>query len=144
MNLVLEYRILRTRCICSMQVVLLENILLDFVYTLCAIYCHIKRNVNFNGMAMEFHYDYSHIQRPQIIHYIGVIKQRPLAYKYQRLCRPLKVTFCTISHLSTPPTRPLFCLLFPSSYSLFSVFIRHERVSLICKSLKFCVIIPAS
>ena len=37
----------------EMQVVLLENILLDFVYTLCAIYCHIKRNVNFNGMAMH-------------------------------------------------------------------------------------------
>ena len=123
MNLVLEYRILRTRCICTANFaacrLFYQRYFIGFcIYTLCAIYCHIKRNVNFNGMAMEFHYE-SHIQRPQIIHYIGVIKQRPLAYKYQRLCRPLKVTFCTISHLSTPPTRPLFCLLFPSSYSLF-------------------------
>ena len=113
---------------------------IGFCVYICAIYCHIKRNVNFNGMAVEFHYE-SHIYRPQIIHYIGVIKQRPLAYKYWRLCRPLKVTFCTISHLSTPPTRPLFCLLFPSFYSFFFI---HERVSLICESLKFCVIIPAS
>ena len=75
--------------------------LLDFVYTLCAIYCHIKRNVNFNGMAMEFHYGGFHLH----------LLVFPFVYQFNSRIGVLKVAFIqkVLMHLSFPQTDKSHC-----------------------------------